>query len=78
MNKIPQDEIERLISKYRGMNMHEFDKIQEILAKKEKGILDINLDVEMKVRNNRHNILVEVVNDFEELLKDYAYVEENV
>lgn len=69
--KIPKDEIERLIGKYNQMNRHEWDVIQDILGKKELGNLDINLDIEMKVRNNIHHVLVEVIHDFEALIKDY-------
>ena len=68
--KIPQDELERLVSKYRSMNSTEFDKIQDILAKKETWNIDINLDIEMKVRNNRHSIFVEIINDIEALIED--------
>jgi len=44
-----------------------FSSLNLIVIKKEKGNLDINLDIEMKIRTNRHYIFVEIMRNLEKL-----------
>ena len=62
-----EDKIKKLIEKYSKINHNEFDSIQKVLSEKERGNLDINLDIEMKIRSSRHNLLVEIGRDLDKL-----------
>ena len=44
-----------------------FDEIQKILDEKEKGKIDINLDILYKIHNNGHNECVKILRKIESL-----------
>ena len=51
-------------------NHFHWDEIQKILDEKEKGKIDINLDILYKIHNNGHNECVQILNKMEELFGD--------
>lgn len=58
------EELRRLIS---GKMTFHWDEIQKILGEKEKGAIDINLDILMKIHNNSYQEEVEIYKKLNEL-----------
>lgn len=50
-----KETIQRIKEKIEKVNSFHWDEIQKILDKKEKGDIDINLDISFKIHNNGHN-----------------------
>ncbi|MBE3128963.1 MAG: hypothetical protein IMZ60_04715 [Actinobacteria bacterium] len=64
---IPQDEIERLIAKYKSMNSGYWDDIQEKIEHS----FNIQAEIDKSIASAKHNLIIEIIDDFEKLLKDY-------
>ena len=69
-DKIPQDEIERLINKYKSLNNNYWDRIQRKLDILEKSF-NIQAKIDESVTSAKHRLIVSVIDDLEQLLNDY-------
>jgi len=75
--KIPQDEIERLIMKYSSINSGFWDDIEEKI-----GLLshsyNIQAEIDKAISSEKHKLITEVISDLKSLLKDYKTTKEEI
>jgi O-phosphoseryl-tRNA(Cys) synthetase len=67
------EELRKFISNLSGFH---FDEIQKIIWEKEKGNIDINLDIAFKIHNNGHHDCVKIFNKLNELFPEIRKLKE--
>lgn len=65
-----KEKIKRLKDFISKKNRFHWDEIQKILDKKEKGEIDINLDILYKIHNNGHHECVQIIKKLNELFPE--------
>ena len=70
MEKQTKEKIEELKEFIIEKNTFHFDQIMKIIDEKEKGVIDINLDILHKIHNNGHSECVTILKLLEKLFPE--------